>query len=122
MADEPSFPSPDEAKRRNSDAAIAPSEAKAPVVVRRAEPVPESTAGEKPKLTAEEVRALLAVNEVNRPKQAMIRRGKVIALPTIILSIVAHLFMAYWYVAVPLIVVGAVVWTIGPWKKRDEWG
>jgi hypothetical protein len=52
----------------------------------------------------------------------MWRRGRTIAVPTIVLSIVAHLFMAYWYIAVALLVIGAVVWTIGPWKKRDEWG
>ena len=122
MGDDPSFPSPDEAKRKNADARITPSEPKAAIVVQRADPVPESAAGNaKAKLTPEEVRALLAVNEVNRPKDAMKRRGKVIAVPTIILSVVAHLFMSYWPIAVALIVLAAVVWTFGPWKKRDEW-
>lgn len=123
MADEPTFPSPDEAKRKNAELKVTPSEPRAAIVVQRAEPLPESRpAGEaKAKLTPDEVRALLAVSEVNRPKEAMKRRGKVIAVPTIVLSIVSHLFLSYWYVAVALLVAGAVVWTIGPWKKRDEW-
>ena len=123
MADDPSFPSPDEAKRKHADVRITPSEPKAAILVQRAEPMPDSTEEKKgaPKLTPEEVRALLAVNEVNRPKQAMIRRGKAIAVPTIILSIVSHLFLSYWYVAVALLVVAAIVWTIGPWQKRDDW-
>lgn len=125
MADEPTFPSPDEAKRRHADTRVTPTEPSRPkAMVQRPEPVPESKTGEAetPKLTPEEVRALLAVNEVNRPKQAMIRRGKVIAVPTIILSVVSHIFLSYWYVAVGLLVAGAVVWTVGPWRKRrDEW-
>src|SRR5687767_11059007 len=121
MADEPIFPSPDEAKRKNAEVKVTPSEPRAAIVVQRAEPLPESKAPDKAKLTPDEVRALLAVNEVNRPKEAMKRRGKVIAVPTIVLSIVSHLFLSYWYVAVALLVVGAIVWTIGPWKKREEW-
>ena len=124
MGDEPRFPSAEEAKRKNADVKITRPEARgAAVVVQRAEPVPESSDAKKaaPKLTPDEVRALLAVNEVNRPKQAMLRRGKVIAVPTIVLSIVAHLFLSYWPIAVALLVVAAVVWTIGPWKKKDEW-
>lgn len=123
MADDPSFPSPDAAKRKNADVRVTPSEPKAAIVVQRAEPLPESRKEDpRPKLTPEEMRALLAVNEVNRPKQAMIRRGKVIAVPTIILSIVSHIFLSYWYVAVGVLVAFAVVWTVGPWRnKRDEW-
>lgn len=121
MADEPSFPSPDAAKRKNADVKVTPSEPRAAIVVQRAEPLPESRPPEKAKLTPDEVRALLAVNEVNRPKEAMKRRGRTVLVPTIILSVVSHLFIAYWYVAVALLVVAAVVWTIAPWKKPDEW-
>lgn len=124
MAEDPAFPSPDEAKRRSAGAAVAASEPSPPkgaMVVKRAEPLPESRKGEKAKLTSEEVRALLAVNEANRPKEAMIRRGKKIAIPTIVLSVVSHLFLSYWYVVVALLVAGAVVWTVGPWKRRDDW-
>ena len=119
MADEPKFPSPDEAKRKNDEVKIVPPTA--PVVVQRAEPAPESKDA-KAKLSPEEVRALLAVSEVNRPRQAWKRRGRTIAIPTILLSVVAHLFLSYWPIAVGLLVVGALVWTFGPWKKKeDEW-
>jgi hypothetical protein len=123
MPDEPSFPSPDAAKRKNADARVTPSEPKAAIVLTRAEPVPESDAKPgKPKLSPEEVRALLAVSEVNRPKERL-RRGKVIALPTILLSVVAHFATAYWPIFVGLLVVGALVWVFGPWKpKQDDWG
>lgn len=127
MADEPRFPSPDEAKRKNADARVAPSEPRAAIVVRRAEPVPESVAkdakkGQAAKLTPEEVRALLAVSETNRPNKLW-RRGRVIMVPTIVLSVIAHFFMAYWPIAVGLLVIGALVYVFGPWgKKQDEWG
>lgn len=121
MGDEPRFPSPDEAKRKNLDARITPSESKAAIVVQRAEPTPDSAKLERAKLSPDEVRALLAVSEVNRPRRAMWRRGRTIAVPTIALSAVAHFFLAYWYVAIALLVAGAVVWTVGPWKKRDDW-
>jgi hypothetical protein len=127
MADEPKFPSPDEAKRKSADVKITPSEPRAAVVVQRAEPVPESTDVKKKeaaKLTPDEVRALLAVSEVNRPSRTTWkRRGRVIAVPTLILSVVAHLATAYWPVVVGGLLVGALVWMFGPWKaKQDEWG
>jgi len=126
MGDEPTFPSPDEAKRKSADVRITPSEPKAAILVNRAEPVPESKTDAKPdkaKLSPEEVRALLAVSEVNRPKDVTWRRGRVIAVPTIILSVVSHFATAYWPVVVALLVIGALVWVFGPWKpKQDEWG
>jgi hypothetical protein len=125
MGDEPRFPSPDEAKRKDGDVRISPSEPRAAIVVTRAEPVPESkeTKAGAPKLSPDEVRALLAVNEVNRPKQTLWRRGRKILVPTVLLSVVSHLLLSYWPVVVGLLVLGAVVWTIGPWrKKEDEWG
>lgn len=124
MADDPSFPSPDAAKRK--DVRITPSEPKRAIVVQRAEPMPESKSakpGEKAKLSPDEVRALLAVSEANRPKSATWRRGRVIAVPTIILSVVSHFATAYWPIVVALLVIGALVWVFGPWKpKQDEWG
>jgi hypothetical protein len=123
MGDEPKFPSPDEAKRKNAEL-VTPSEPKAAIVVQRAEPVPESAAGAKPgtpKLTPEEVRALLAVGEVNRPKEARLRRGKRIAVPTIVLTIASHFITEYWPIVAGLAIVGALVWTFGPWEKRDDW-
>lgn len=125
MADEPKFPSPEEAKRKNPEVRISPSEPRAAIVVTRAEPVPESKDSKKPgaKLSPEEVRALLAVNEVNRPKQTMWRRGRKVLIPTVLLSVVSHLFLAYWPIVVGLLVVGALVYVFGPWKpKQDEWG
>lgn len=126
MADDPSFPTPDAAKRK--DVRITPSEPKRAIVVQRAEPIPEppetgtAKAGA-PKLSAEEVRALLAVSEVNRPKNTTWRRGRKIAVPTIILSVVSHFATAYWPIVVGLLVIGALVWVFGPWKpKQDEWG
>jgi hypothetical protein len=122
MADDPSFPSPDDAKRKSAQARITPSEPKAAVVVQRAEPMPESAKPDKAKLSSEEIRALLAVSEVNRPKERL-RRGKMIAVPTIVLSVVAHLATSYWPILVALLVIGALVWVFGPWKpKQDEWG
>jgi len=126
MADEPKFPSPEEAKRKNADVRISPSEPRAAIVVTRAEPIPESKDTKKPgaKLSPEEVRALLAVNEVNRPKQAAVwRRGRKVLIPTVLLSVVSHLFLAYWPIVVGLLIVGALVYVFGPWKpKQDEWG
>lgn len=127
MSDDPSFPSPDAAKR--TDVRITPSEPKNAIVVQRAEPVPESVdandakKGGAPKLSPEEVRALLAVNEANRPKDTSWRRGRRIAVPMIVLSAISHFATAYWPIVVGLLVVGALVWTFGPWKpKQDEWG
>ena len=125
MADEPKFPSPDDAKRKNADARITPSEPKAALVVQRAEPVPDSVDAKpgKTKLTPEEVRALLAVSEVNRPKEARLRRGKRIAVPTILFTVVSHFITEYWPIVAGLAIIGALVWTFGPWEpKRDEWG
>lgn len=125
MADEPKFPSPDDAKRKNADARITPSEPKAAIVVQRAEPVRDSVDAKpgKTKLTPEEVRALLAVSEVNRPKEARLRRGKRIAVPTILFTVVSHFITEYWPIVAGLAIIGALVWTFGPWEpKRDEWG
>lgn len=125
MADEPKFPSADEAKRKNADVRITPSEPRAAIVVQRAEPVPDSVEPKpgKAKLTPEEVRALLAVSEVNRPKEARLRRGKRIAVPTILFTVVSHFVTEYWPIVAGLAIVGALVWTFGPWEpKRDEWG
>jgi hypothetical protein len=126
MSDEPSFPSPYEAKHKSKEVRITPSEPKAAIVVQRAEPGPESSTDAKagkPKLSPEEVRALLAVNEVNRPKEAMKRRGKRIAVPTLILTVVSHFVTEYWPIVAGLAIVGALVWTFGPWeRKQDEWG
>lgn len=128
MADEPKFPSPEEAKRKNDDVRISPSEPRAAIVVTRAEPIPESAQPDAKnkkaaaKLSPEEVRALLAVSEVNRPNERL-KRGKRVVVPMILLSVVSHFLIAYWPVVVGLLVVGALVYVFGPWKPpRDEWG
>ena len=120
--DAPRFPPPDEAKERRAPA-IAP--APKPLVVTRAEaPADEPTAGAKPKLTADEVRALLAVDAVNRPTswRRVFRRGRIIVVPTGILGLLAHLLLGSWgpfvSVAITLIAIG---WTARPLLRRDEW-
>lgn len=127
MGDEPKFPSPHEARRKNENVRITPSEARTKVVVQRAEAPPEShdaRDGKKPaaKLTPEEVRALLAVSEENRPNKLW-KRGRTIVIPGIVITVVAHFVTAYWPIIVGALVVGGLVWIFGPWQpKQDEWG
>ena len=83
MSDGPRFPSPDEAKRKEAPK-ITPSEPRAPVVVSRAEPAPDSSPQKDVKLSPEEVRALLAVGDATRDKskaQVVWKRGRVILTP-----------------------------------------
>jgi hypothetical protein len=123
MADEPKFPTPDEAKRKNESERISVATPKP--LVTRPEPVPESVDAKpgKPKLSPEEVRALLAVSEVNRPKEARLRRGKRIAVPTLVLTVASHFVTEYWPIIAGLAIAGALVWTFGPWEpKQDDWG
>lgn len=122
MGDEPRFPAPDEAKPKAS-APIVATERK-PVEVSRAEPIAEEppAAGATPKLTADEVRALLAVEGANRPTPAGTawRRGRVVVIPTGLISLAAHLFFGSWAPVVSIAaILGAIAWTARPLFRRD---
>ncbi len=124
------FPSPDEARRSNvpsTTSADATQPARA-VVVRRAEPVVTDdevpVAKEKPKLTPDEIRALLAVEGVNRPQGmgAVWKRGRVVIIPVGLINLAMHLLLGS---AAPFVMgaltVFAFVWCAIPLLRRDEW-
>jgi hypothetical protein len=128
MADDPKFPSPEAAKRKNADVKIAPSEPRAAVVVHRAEPAPPSEpakAAKAPKMTPEEVRALLEVSGANRGRigSTLWRRGRVIMVPTGLLCLLVDL--VFGSRATPFassaIVILALLWAARPLWKRDDW-
>ncbi len=119
MGDEPRFPAPEEAKPKES-APIVATERKA-VVVSRAEPIAEE-AGARPKLTPDEVRALLAVEGANRPTAsgAAWRRGRIVVIPTGLIGLAAHLFFGSWAPFVSIAaVLAAIAWTARPLFRRD---
>jgi hypothetical protein len=124
MSDDPRFPSPDEAKRKEAPK-ITPPSPTAPVVVSRADPVPESTDKKDVKLSPEEVRALLAVSDATRDKtkaQVLWKRGRVILIPIGLIDIALHvLFGDYAYVFMILVTIAGIVWTARPLFRKDGW-
>ena len=120
MGDEPRFPGPEEAKPK-ARTPIAPAERK-PIVVARAEPMAEEQAPAKPKLSPDEVRALLAVHEASRPTRgaAAWKRGRAIVIPTGLIGLAAHLFFGSWAPVVSIAATAAaIVWIARPLFRRD---
>lgn len=120
MGDEPRFPAPEEAKPKER-APIVATEPRA-VVVARAEPVTDDPPGARPKLTPDEVRALLAVEGASRPTAsgAAWRRGRIVVIPTGLIGLAAHLFFGSWAPFVSIAaVLGAIAWTARPLFRRD---
>lgn len=123
MGDEPRFPAPDEAKPKTSAPIVATE--RSPVVVARPAPIADETPPAKPKLTPDEVRALLAVEGANRPTPAASawRRGRVIAIPTGLISLAAHLLLGSWAPVVSIVaILAAIAWTARPLFRRDGFG
>ena len=124
MGDEPRFPAPEEAKPKASTPVATATERK-PIVVVRPEPIADDQAPAQPKLTSDEVRALLAVHEANRPApakgaSAAWKRGRVIVVPTGLISLAAHAFLGSWAPVVSIAaVLGAIAWTARPLFRRD---
>lgn len=106
-----------------------------PIIVKRPEPVdedaPKPAAKRGPggprgqaKLSPEEIRALLAVEGANRPTKSktLWRRGRVVVVPTGLISIAAHLLIGSW---APLVTIAAILlavaWVARPLLKKDGW-
>jgi hypothetical protein len=131
MADEPKFPSPEEAKaKRAAEPSSVPTAPARPVIVRRAEPLlhdAEVAAKKEPvKLTQEEVRALLAVTAANRPSTAttLWRRGRIAIIPTGVLQIAAYVVLGGGvtaHVVTVGITIAAIAWTARPLLRKDGW-
>jgi hypothetical protein len=129
MADEPHFPAPE---RREGDRAAEPrprpaTEPEAPkpaVIVRRADPASDEPAPKAaPKLTPDEVRALLAVEGVKRSRWSRTAiRGGIIIIPTGVISLFLDMILgAYAPFVSALVVLGALAWVAWPLLRRDEW-
>lgn len=130
MADQPRFPSPEEAKPKA--AAAMPSAPSAPsarrLVVERAIPVDDLAEAPKavsaPKLTREEMSALLAVEGALRPPPLVRvwRRGRLVMVPATVLSVAGHHWIGGWAdVVASVLVVGALLWSARPLFGRDAW-
>lgn len=77
----------------------------------------------KPKLTHEEVHALLAIHEAGhpRPSNTSLRRGKRIFVPVGLLCLLAHLLLGDWEWAAEIVVtLGAIVWIALPLLRGSE--
>lgn len=99
------------------------SERRKPVVVTRPEPPSDDPlAPERPKLTQDEMRALLAVSQTTQtPLKRAARRGLLAFVPMTILSIVLDALIGWW--SIPVLVVITVAWASRPlWRQsRDGW-
>ncbi len=95
------------------------------IVVTRPEPPSEEPAAGRPKLTQDEVRALLAVTKVRTsPVKRALKRGGVLVIPTTILGIALDLALGEWGTLVLLVVIAAgVYWSVRPLfaSDRHEW-
>ncbi len=90
-------------------------------VVHRPEPPSDEPA---PKLTRDEVRALLAVTATTNPPSRWGRaakRGGLALLPTAILSTVLDAIVGWW--SIPIVVALAIAWSALPLlrQSRDGW-
>lgn len=94
---------------------------------RPAEPIDDDVTnrGAAGKLSADEVRALLAVHEATRPvpwKRAA-KRGGALLLPVSVASVVLDLVLgSYGIVATLVLVVASLAWAARPLLRNDEWG
>ena len=128
MAEAPRFPSPEEAKaKRPSVPSAASADVTQParaVVVQRPDPIPDSTEPAKapPKFTPEEVRALLAVEGVNRPMTAVWKRGRVLIIPIGLIDLATHfIFGSAAPFVIAALTVAAFVYCALPLLRRDDW-
>lgn len=117
MADEPSFPAPGAPSPERPVTETAPKR----VVVTRPEP---PSFAHPAKLSNDEVRALLAVDRTNRPNSfgASWKRGRIVALPTTLISVAAHVLFGsagLWIGAA--IILAALAWIARPLLRRDDW-
>jgi hypothetical protein len=90
------------------------------VVARRPEPPRDESP--RPKLTQEEIRALLAVEAPRRPDWGRVaRRGGLGLIPTAILGVLLDSLIGWW--ATPVLVAVLVVWAAWPLfrQSRDGW-
>jgi hypothetical protein len=106
-----------------SDPAIRITAPKIPTVVTRAEPPPEeeeeNSSGEKPKLSPDEIKALLAVHTTNGRTQT---RNRLIfaAFPALFVSVVADKLFGWW--GIPVTLAFSVLWALWPMRKQDREG
>ena len=151
MADEPHFPPPEEGKRREGahpTHRTVPSPAM-PVIVERPAAIEEdashptpalatastttatmattattTTPKPAPKLTREEVSALLAVEGALRPTPLarVWKRGRIIIVPTGLIGFAGHSFIGGWADVLALVIaVAAILWCARPLFRRDAW-
>jgi hypothetical protein len=130
VSEPPYFPPPREAKATEAPEAQ-PEEAFAvePRAVSRVEAPPSDAApqpepAKKPKLSPDEIKALLAVDGVVRPSPfaRAAKRGGIVVIPTGLISLLLQLVLgehAIW--VIPLVILGAIAWTARPLFRRDGW-
>lgn len=109
-----------------SDPAIQITAPRTQTVVTRAEPPPlddeQMSLPEKPKLSREEIKALLAVDKTT----IMTRWGKATnrlafaAFPTFFVSLLADKLFGWW--GIPITLVCGVLWALWPMRKQDREG
>ena len=97
-----------------------------PTIVHRPEPPPDSDSPpKKPKLSPEEVRALLAVGDATRDKtkaQVLWKRGRVILIPVGLVDLALHLLVGdYAYIFMILVTVAGIVWMARPLFRKEGW-
>lgn len=127
MADAPRFPAPERREGSSQKVAVPSAEPEGPSrpIVHRPEPTSDDKPARPadPKLTPDEVRALLAVERVTRSRWSRTAiRGGIIVLPTSLLSFVVDLVLgSYAPFVIALTVLGALAWVAWPLLRRDEW-
>ncbi len=89
-------------------------------VVHRPEPPSDEAP---PKLSREEIQALLAVTQVTTSSKwaRVARRGGIAFVPTAILSTLLDAFFGWW--SIPIVALLALAWTVMPLmrQRRDGW-
>jgi hypothetical protein len=91
-----------------------PAPPKAPIVVTRPEP---PTSDATPKLTREEIRALIAVEGAKHPPwKSSVRRSPLL----LIVGLVSQAFGSYSLVVGTVLTIAALVWIARPLFRRDE--
>jgi hypothetical protein len=130
MADEPYFPAPG-AARPEPQPQPAPRRSSPNVVARPEPPSPEvevdidGAAKPRPALSRTEMQALLAVGrelQGGGRGRAAWKRGRVIVVPTGLISTVLHVVLGDY--ALPIILVlclASIVWVARPLLRRDDW-
>ncbi|CAN5438086.1 hypothetical protein BH09MYX1_BH09MYX1_16160 [soil metagenome] len=97
------------------------------IVVTRPEPPAEETPTKgAPKLSKDEVRALLAVTSTQAsPMKRAAKRGGILVIPTTILGVVLDLVFGDWGTLILLVIIAVgVYWSARPLfaKNRSDWG